>query len=50
LEVNNGLVHLETDFKVIVAEYGIKVPALVRDKVAKEADVHIQGNLKATAQ
>ena len=50
LEVNNGLVHLETEFKVIVAEYGIKVPALVRDKVAKEAEVHIQGNLKASAQ
>ena len=50
LEVNNGLVHLETEFKVIVAEYGIKVPALVRDKVAKEAEVHVQGNLKASAQ
>ena len=50
LEFNNVQIHLEINFKVIVAEYGIKVPALVRDKVAKEAEVHVQGNLKTSAQ
>jgi hypothetical protein len=40
---------LETDFKLVVADYGIKVPALVRDKIAKEAEVHVQANLKTSA-
>lgn len=49
LEVSNGIIHLETDFKLVVADYGIKVPALVRDKIAKEAEVHVQANLKTSA-
>ena len=48
LEVSNGIIHLETDFKLVVADYGIKVPALVRDKIAKEAEVHVQANLKTS--
>jgi len=49
LEVSNGIIHLESDFKLVVADYGIKVPALVRDKIAKEAEVHVQANLKTSA-
>ena len=49
LEVSNGFIHLETDFKLVVADYRIKVPALVRDKIAKEAEVHVQANLKTSA-
>jgi len=35
---------------VTVADYGIKIPALVRDKIAKEAAVHVEVNLKPSGQ
>ncbi|MFM9060549.1 MAG: YceI family protein [Bacteroidota bacterium] len=50
LEVHNGSLHLETNFNVLVAEYGIKVPSLVRDKIAKEAEVHVEATLKSSGQ
>lgn len=50
MEVLNGNLHLETKFNVVVAEYGIKVPSLVRDKIAKEAEVHVEATLKGSGQ
>jgi polyisoprenoid-binding protein YceI len=50
MEVNNGQIRMTTDLKVTVADFGIKVPALVRDKIAKEAAVHVEVNLKPTGQ
>jgi hypothetical protein len=35
---------------VTVADYGIKVPTLVRDKIAKEAAVHVEVHLKPSGQ
>lgn len=50
MEVGNGQIRMTTDLKVAVADFGIKVPALVRDKIAKEAAVHVEVNLKPQGQ
>jgi len=50
MEVNNSQIRMNTDLKVTVADFGIKVPALVRDKIAKEAAVHVEVNLKPSGQ
>lgn len=50
MEVQGGQIRMTTDLSVSVADYGIKVPALVRDKIAKEATVHVEVNLKNAGQ
>ncbi|MBM3936578.1 MAG: YceI family protein [Sphingomonadales bacterium] len=50
MEVSGGQIRMMTDMMVTVADYGIKIPALVRDKIAKEAAVHVEVNLKPSGQ
>ena len=46
LEMVDGQAALTTDFMVTVADYGIAIPPLVKDKIAKEASVHVEARLK----
>jgi hypothetical protein len=46
LEVKEGKILASTNFTVAVADYGIVIPALVRDNVAKNVAVKVQANLE----
>jgi len=50
MELSGGQIRMSTDLMVTVADYGIKVPTLVRDKIAKEAAVHVEVHLKPSGQ
>ena len=50
LELSGGQIRMSTDLMITVADYGIKVPPLVRDKIAKEAAVHVEVHLKPSGQ
>jgi hypothetical protein len=41
LEVKDGSVIARAKFVVIPEEYGIDIPALVKDKIAKEVDINV---------
>lgn len=50
MELSGGQIRMSTDLMVTVADFGIKVPTLVRDKIAKEAAVHVEVHLKPSGQ
>ncbi len=50
MEVSGGQIRMTTDLIIMVADYGIQVPPLVRDKIAKKAAVHVEANLKPSGQ
>jgi len=50
MELSGGQIRMSTDLMVTVADYGIKVPTLVRDKIAKEVAVHVEVHLKPSGQ
>ena len=37
----------KTSFKILVADYGIAIPGIVRDKIAKEAKIDISATMQA---
>ncbi len=43
-KVENGQVSATSDFKIAVADYGIEIPSVVRDNIAKEVEVKIKTN------
>jgi polyisoprenoid-binding protein YceI len=45
ITVAQGKVSVEADFSLVLADYGISVPGLVADKVAKIAKINIKGAL-----
>jgi polyisoprenoid-binding protein YceI len=47
ITVKGGKVSAQTDFTVALADYGISIPSLVADKVAKSAKVSFGGALEA---
>lgn len=47
ITVKGGKVSAQTDFTVTLADYGISIPSLVADKVAKSAKVSFGGALEA---
>lgn len=48
LEVKDGKILLSANFQVVLAEYGIEIPKIVEDKLAKVADVQLQMELNPT--
>ncbi len=42
LGIENGKLSGSTKFKVIPEDYGIAIPSLVRDKIAKEMEVTVK--------
>jgi polyisoprenoid-binding protein YceI len=44
--VKSGVATAKTDFKVLVADYNIQIPSLVKDKIAKEAKISVNLNLQ----
>jgi hypothetical protein len=46
ITVKGGVATGETTFTVLLDDYGIKVPALVRDRVSPEIEVRLSGSVK----
>ena len=46
IRVSGGMIILNSSFNITVADYDIKVPTLVRDKIAKNVIVKVDCNLK----
>jgi len=47
IRVSKGMVNVSNTFKVKLADYNIEIPAVVKDKIAKEVEVTVDSNLKA---
>lgn len=45
IEVKGGKINMKSGFQVILADYGISIPKIVEDKLAKVADVSLQMQL-----
>ena len=43
-KVENGKVTATSNFKIAVADYGIEIPSVVKDNIAKEVEVKINTN------
>ena len=46
IEIKDGSVHVNTVFEVQVADFGITIPSVVRDKIAKTLEVKVVGQLE----
>lgn len=44
ITVKGNSITAKSDIRILLADYGIEIPSLVRDKVAKEASINIQIN------
>ncbi|MBK6362853.1 MAG: hypothetical protein IPF52_04860 [Saprospiraceae bacterium] len=44
--MKDGKISTSTNFTIAVADYGIVIPALVRDNIAKNVAVKVQANLE----
>jgi polyisoprenoid-binding protein YceI len=42
--VKKGAISGASEFKILVADYGIKIPSLVKDKIAKEVKIDIKAD------
>jgi polyisoprenoid-binding protein YceI len=45
ITVKSGSVSFSSQFKVLCADYGIAIPSVVADKVAKEVKINVDGTL-----
>jgi len=43
-KVENGVITAQSSLKVSVADYGIEVPSVVKDNIAKELEINIKAN------
>ncbi len=48
MEVKDGKLIGLSDFKLTPSDYGIKIPSIVREKIAEQIDVHVYVNCNAT--
>ena len=48
IEVKDGKLFGASDFKLIPSDYNIKIPSLVREKIAEQIDVHVSVNCNPT--
>ena len=46
LSVNGGKIHVEGNFEIAIADYGIEVPKVVRDNIAKKVKVSVNAGLQ----
>lgn len=46
-EITNGEIVASSDLKVLVADYDIDIPSVVRENIAKEIEISIKGNYEA---
>jgi polyisoprenoid-binding protein YceI len=45
ITVKGGVVTFSSTFKVLCADYGIAIPSVVADKIAKEVKINVEGTL-----
>ena len=50
VKVVKGAVSVSSDFTVLLADYGIEIPALVGNKVSKEVDIKVESSLSKLVQ
>jgi len=46
IKILDGVIHLAADFVAIPEDYGIKIPKIVRNKIAKQVDISLDFQLK----
>jgi len=44
--VKNGMISFNSEFKLVLADHGIKVPKIVTEKIAEVVDVKVEGTLE----
>lgn len=49
-KVENGVITAQSSLKVMVADYGIEVPSVVKDNIAKEIEITIKANYEVLDQ
>ena len=47
IKVKGGVVNVTNTFRVKLADYGIEIPSVVKDKIAKDVEIIINSDLKA---
>lgn len=47
IKVTKGAINVSHKFKVALADYGIEIPSVVKEKIAKEVDVTVNSDYKA---
>ncbi len=50
LEIKNGIIKANSVFNILIEEYGIEIPKLVSEKVAKEVKVTVNVSLEPLAK
>ena len=45
--VKNGQITASSKFKVLIADYGIEIPKVVANNIAKEVEIDVQANYQA---
>ena len=46
IEISEGIITIESDFKVPLADHNISIPRIVNQKIATEIEVHVNASLK----
>ena len=47
IKVTKGGLNVNNTFKVALADYGIEIPSVVKEKISKEVDVTVNSDYKA---
>ena len=45
ITIKNGIISIETDFTVLLSDYNIAVPGIIREKIASEIDVRVYASV-----
>jgi len=45
LNIQNGVIQLESDFSLLLVEHDIAIPKIVKQKIAEEIYIHVQARL-----
>ena len=49
IEIRNGVLHLVSQFTVLLADHSIKVPKVVHEKIASEINITVRAELTIKA-
>ena len=47
IKVSKGAINVTNSFKILLADYGIEIPSVVKDKISKEVEVAVNSDYKA---
>ena len=47
IKVSKGAINVTNSFKILLADYGIEIPSVLKDKISKEVEVAVNSDYKA---